>query len=573
MHEFELDLQNTEAHQSRIEEQITQNQERGRTTPTKVARKDAVGETNWEEMYQQVVAEKQGSFFVRVCVWRGCRLMEVVDPVLQQVIDSFKAKIALHAREIESKQHLIEQLQEHIEENAFEFEAKCREVVTLQVEIAKLGEEVEATRELVTMGLRERERTREERERAIVDGTMDSEMEARLEAEARGSEVGQEYGDITDEEEEARRLSAVAEEEEEEGVEQGQEQEMSLRDLGPVRRRGSPGPENEQHEATTDDEDHTARLDAPTHTYTRPVSRLGNTRPLSPSEAPSEYPSQSRVNLHASSSSSFTPKTGGAIFGSPEDPEASYRPASRATRAPSRTSGAGGRRYLDVEDLGRVQADLEERRSNRSMASSSSGSEFGGGARRRERVLERSASTPSELREVLPSASLPLPSSHLHYQQQQQQQRSQPQQQQQQLQPPRTRFARHHSSPPDINGPGPSTAAPASSSEPPFPRIRGDQLERLFFGGAEHNTQTCRACKGGAGGTHQEPAWLVGRSAAPRSGMGSARVKVHAPSEEADDEEERVYRAGVGEGDRVPPQTVLARVVRQLEDDFAHYKS
>ena len=31
-------------------------------------------------------------------------------------------------------------------------------------------------------------------------------------------------------------------------------------------------------------------------------------------------------------------------------------------------------------------------------------------------------------------------------------------------------------------------------------------------------------------------------------------------------------RAGNDEDDRVPPQTVIARVLRELEDDFTHYK-
>ena len=31
-------------------------------------------------------------------------------------------------------------------------------------------------------------------------------------------------------------------------------------------------------------------------------------------------------------------------------------------------------------------------------------------------------------------------------------------------------------------------------------------------------------------------------------------------------------RESAPDGDRVPPQTVLARVLRELEDDFTHYK-
>jgi hypothetical protein len=95
-----------------------------------------------------------------------------------------------------------------------------------------------------------------------------------------------------------------------------------------------------------------------------------------------------------------------------------------------------------------------------------------------------------------------------------------------------------------------ASAAPrssASSSRRPRPRTRVPT--------AEHDARTCRACAGrgrtrvptvGHGG-EAEPGWL-------------RNVGVHARA------------AKDGGAPPLPPQTVLARVVRELEDDFAHFK-
>lgn len=109
---------------------------------------------------------------------------------------------------------------------------------------------------------------------------------------------------------------------------------------------------------------------------------------------------------------------------------------------------------------------------------------------------------------------------------------------------------------------------PDMSSEAPFPKIRGARLERLFFS-AEHNAKTCSMCNrrarrpGGApaeeGGRPLSPSWLPSR-------MGKRATDV-------DDEDE-----GFVEGDevdgrrRVAPQTVLANVIKEMEEDFGHYK-
>ncbi|KZT28902.1 hypothetical protein NEOLEDRAFT_1129163 [Neolentinus lepideus HHB14362 ss-1] len=108
--------------------------------------------------------------------------------------------------------------------------------------------------------------------------------------------------------------------------------------------------------------------------------------------------------------------------------------------------------------------------------------------------------------------------------------------------------------------------------ETPFPTIRGEYLERLFFSAPEHNAKTCTVCN---------------RRRSP--GSPTLRFRAHAQAraercedegfeEDADDERVRFdrrrgkQRSKEGAREELPPQTVLARVVRELEDDFTHYK-
>lgn len=117
----------------------------------------------------------------------------------------------------------------------------------------------------------------------------------------------------------------------------------------------------------------------------------------------------------------------------------------------------------------------------------------------------------------------------------------------------------------------------------PFPQIRGETLERLFFSAPEHNAHTCNVCQRRRRHEHQAPSWLPSRFA-PES-----ESKPKAPRDTVDTDDEGFaegsedHQCGVGgkgkgrqgvqfSDGKMPPQTVLARVLRELEDDFTHYK-
>ncbi|KAI0004640.1 hypothetical protein BJV74DRAFT_389821 [Russula compacta] len=233
-------------------------------------------------------------------------------------------------------------------------------------------------------------------------------------------------------------------------------------------------------------------------------------------------------------------------------------------------NGSNTQRYVEDNELERISAELEERRSERSRSSSRLGSSVSSnGSRRAPSVassigsthnplvtassLERAA-TPDSLRQrrqQTPVSPMTLPV--------------------QDPQPPAPMLAhareRQH------------------AGEVHFPQIRGARLERMFFSAPEHNTRTCTVCNRRR---HREtvparPLWY------PAS-RGHNVTVADANNEDEGFEEGSVIEDGEGRkafqratvnldflgGDpgngHLPPQTVLVRVLRELEDDFTHYK-
>ena len=99
-------------------------------------------------------------------------------------------------------------------------------------------------------------------------------------------------------------------------------------------------------------------------------------------------------------------------------------------------------------------------------------------------------------------------------------------------------------------------------------------MERLFFSAPEHNARTCSVC-------HRrkrvgEQRRLYTKNEGDRVGE-EETVKTYLRNQKnrANIREKRNvtdFEFDAGD-DRLPPQTVLARVVRELEDDFSHYKA
>lgn len=128
--------------------------------------------------------------------------------------------------------------------------------------------------------------------------------------------------------------------------------------------------------------------------------------------------------------------------------------------------------------------------------------------------------------------------------------------------------------------------------EAPFPKIRGKHLERLFFAAPEHDARTCTTCNHRRRESDEHPvsvAWRTRRAARQtRSRRGSNDQEDEGFAE---DYEEPEQPQGQDKGKRrerslhdinevrmiarqegLPPQTIVARIIRELEDDFTHYK-
>lgn len=136
-----------------------------------------------------------------------------------------------------------------------------------------------------------------------------------------------------------------------------------------------------------------------------------------------------------------------------------------------------------------------------------------------------------------------------------------------------------------------------NTPETPFPQIRGAHLERLFFSAPEHNARTCTVCHRRRRRSDISPSYVPSRFRGamsdnsdneteeteddegfvegseepehPRGGMKKSNGKQHVHvtfSREPGPWRQQAQREGL------PPQTVVARVIRELEDDFTHYK-
>ncbi|KDQ09859.1 hypothetical protein BOTBODRAFT_58395 [Botryobasidium botryosum FD-172 SS1] len=462
-------------------------------------------------------------------VWEA-RYKEAVEEkkALEALIKGLRSQIARMTSELEEHQRTIAELRELREQDQREITERCNEVTMLCEEVERLAAEVERLKEEVEEGVQKRREIRERKE---------------------------------EEEEQARALSAVPEEEEifdaegEGEVEaEGEDEEGHWEEQLAPRTQQASTLEQQMPNLSFQ------RAASPAVGTPRPSSRLSLLRVLSPqgdfrrstSGPSSPVPRSPRADLRASAPASvphtYTPQE--------EEPVA----PSRGERTDRATAGSPSRRYMDSEEVAEAvaEAELEDQQSLRSEYFAQQDAPGQMTVTIDEPTASASQSIASERHQPAPApTSAPAgPSSssrrahnrdHAHTSR---------------------HLSRHHSSPaPDISA--------------PFPRIRGEHLERLFFSAPAHDERTCGMCRrrgheqhSGAhsnqtqrrdrdrGHRASEPEWAPPPPRGVRQMRRTASGRYAEEHEEVEEEEERL-----------PPQTVLARVVRELEDDFAHYKS
>ncbi|KAJ3784799.1 hypothetical protein GGU10DRAFT_19536 [Lentinula aff. detonsa] len=464
---------------------------------------------------------------------------------LESLITSLRSHLTRLTAELSSHQELLVELRSLRESDARALKEKTSDITRLRDEVERLAGEVEVLRGVVEEGLNERRLARENSRVSI--SQVSSESMAQQEAL---EETGEEAETSVVEEEE---------EQQQEDEEEGEEDEMK------------------EEEEELEDHEEPEPFD--------PISIPGSSRDATAFDK--------------------TVRTDRATVGTPG---ASQRNISRPTR------------FIDDDELERIAADVEERRSERS-ATGVSRSQFNSRILESSRsaspapvipvTLQRRATTADEsddLNESVrslrltkddrpPSPALSSASARL-----------------------RRAAAReaqdgtrdHYSNRPSAPTPGHATthnhrrsskriAPDVSIVETPFPQIRGERLEQLFFSAPEHNQKTCTVCcrHGGARGADvrpMSPSWLPSRF--------RQDVNQHHHGEASEEDEDEGFAEGSEEVDQgyartrsvreikmegkqrdlgprdsheqrkhLPQQTVLTRVIRELEDDFTHYKS
>ncbi|KAJ4481947.1 hypothetical protein J3R30DRAFT_3285901 [Lentinula aciculospora] len=460
---------------------------------------------------------------------------------LESLITTLRSHLTRLTAELSSHQQLLVELRSLRESDARALKEKTADITRLSDEVERLAGEVEVLRGVVEEGLKERRLARE--------NSRASESESQAQPEA------------LEETEEASEI-AVVEEEEEHQQEGGEEED-----------------EEEEEELEEDEELEDHEEPEPFD----PISIPGSSRDVDPFDK--------------------TVRTDRATVGTPG---ASQRNISRPTR------------FIEDEELERIATDVEERRSERSGFGGSR-SQFDSmilnpsrtaspapmpmATAQRRAIVENVADITESVRDLRFSAENAPPSPALS------------------SASARLRRAALREAPESARDRPNRSSAPTpghatthnhrrssrrtdpddSIGETPFPQIRGERLEKLFFSAPEHNQQTCTVCcrHRGARGTHgrpTSPSWLPSRfrqdvgwrhygAVEDDEDEGFVEGSEGADHENARDQFAREMKRRGKQRDLGPPrdsyeqrknlpqQTVLARVIRELEDDFTHYKS
>ncbi|KAI0785196.1 hypothetical protein C8Q75DRAFT_893963 [Abortiporus biennis] len=244
----------------------------------------------------------------------------------------------------------------------------------------------------------------------------------------------------------------------------------------------------------------------------------------------------------------------------------------RLDNSGSQTSQA----YIGDDELRRISEEMEERRTERSVAMSRSGTTDSNFSRSQQAVppLQSRSTTPlpkqlTGNRADVPQAAQNMSQNALDVSNTTRRQTI-----------PESPTNRAPSIPMENNRP---TEPPQpSSSTNPFPQIRGSRMEKMFFATKEHDFQTCSTChrRTTTRNEGRNYDWLTEHAKLAMAG----KHGIIQEDEGFAEEPERVQSPRVGskgnhtvqgdgiQNEKLPPQTVLTRVVRELEDDFSHYK-
>ncbi|KAF8208767.1 hypothetical protein K438DRAFT_1930343 [Mycena galopus ATCC 62051] len=465
------------------------------------------------------------------------RYREVVEEkkALESLISTLRSHLTRLTSELSSHQELLTELRKLREHDNRALREKGAEIDRLRQEVERLAGEVEVLRGVVEEGLRERRSVRDATvEQSAADVAMSADLDPSVDED-----------DASGEELELERELGLEEAERE-------REEEPLDDRSSIEIEDSDSDDDNDSEAEPFD----------------PVSIMGSSR-----ENVGGAPDRTMRTDHATRGSSLN-----------------------LNPNPNNASG----RFLADDELARIAADVEERRANLSGAGSVSSGSSSYRERERARARQQQQQNRRTTMEEVSDAGTEVPD-------------RVPQAQVQNRAPTPTARAgpSHPRRHPPAQVPTPSRARSQQQQKQetttPFPQIRGAHLEQLFFSAPEHNARTCTVCcrrRGPAVGRERErEEWLPSRmerdfrarmrgavesgsedghdgdgesaEVEEREGDASARYRKREGKrreKERDNERDVNYEAAARKAG-LPPQTLVARVIRELEDDFTHYKS
>ncbi|KAL1748367.1 hypothetical protein HDZ31DRAFT_60351 [Schizophyllum fasciatum] len=463
------------------------------------------------------------------------RYKEVVEEkkALESLITSLRTHLTRLTDELEQHKEMLAQIRIDNQTKENKFEERWQEVDKLREEVERLGGEVEVLRGVVEEGLKDRSRhSVSSREQSVqVSLTQDAQ------------DLSRSQGRRTTRVERSRQRQPPAN-----AAQQSQGDDLSMLPQQSVEvSNPDMGMSVDEDDEEEDDDGETT----PSHRPTVDDSDEDEEDQL-PFD-PVSIPGSSRAQI--GTNADRTIRTDRATK--------SAETSDRSVRANGSGVGETSAPFLNSEEIRRIEQEMEERRSSRSQMSA-------GQLSRLSEVTEESSGiapanisvvpvvNPTESRPAAPTpgrATRPMPAPI--------------------LKPERSRQAMSCS---DVDD--------DELREAPFPQIRGARLERLFFSAPDHNQHTCTVCdrrrrsKGTSrrdeGHTHATHAEEDHHQHADASSddEGFAEASEDEAASPAGDDRQRQAFDWAKEGNKkgLPPQTVLARVIRELEDDFTHYK-
>jgi hypothetical protein len=463
----------------------------------------------------------------------------VADLVSSTALEALIGKLREHLKRITSEfstqKELLKELRSLRDEDAATLKSKVGEIEDLGREVQRLSGEVNVLRDVVEEGLKQRKSVREEQSRLNLSALEPSEDIFSAGSREREAHLATPAPPRTSSRQGQRATIQQPQQQQHQDPEEADEDDMSLESVQSPSQAFSRERSGSLMSAGSDDSGVEDSL----------VGRSGSTRDL-PADRTMTMRTDRATMDSANPLSAFSAGSASGGSGAPSSSArtvdlSQLRPASPARRSPFGSPAGSPRLRGRSPTSGRLSPVSPY---TVPIASSSDEEDAQAEAEPPRRARHRRSPLGSPTQErARPSA--PTPGNH-----QQQQPRA--------ASPARSSTSSHGMEDDEV------ARALAQSSAAPFPRIRGPALERLFFsrqkGGNDDNGKARTRVPTVGHGGDVEPGWLRNLAAQKAQARGPG-VGTRMGGEWKQEHDEKL-----------PPQTVLARVLRELEDDFRQYK-